>query len=119
MLLISRKDICLRTLPMPDFSGFVEAGLSSDTILCVRGLGFGRAGMTAPALRDKSDRKDSLSDANLSNALSKSNSVKGVEALLGDEATLIVMLLRLLLVPFDSTDRIDIRASLDNFDARL
>jgi hypothetical protein len=104
---------------MPDFSGFVEAGLSSATILCVRGLGFGRAGTTAPALRVKSDRKDSLSDANLNNALSKSNSPEGVDDLLGDEVAFIVMLLRLLFVPFDSTDRIDIRASLDNFENRL
>jgi hypothetical protein len=120
MLDISRKDICRRTLPIPDFNGLVDAGLSSAMIFCVRGRGFGRAGVIAPALRLRSDRKDSLSEANLSKALSKSKSVdEGVGDLLGEGAALIVMLLRLLLVPFGSTDRIDKRASADNLDRRL
>lgn len=119
MLLISRKDICLRTLPIPDFKGFTCGTVSSEVILCVRGLGLGRAGVIAPALKLRSDRKDSLSEANFSSALSKSKSPRK-EVLLGDELPLIVTLLRLLCVPFESdpVDRIDIRASLESFDKR-
>jgi hypothetical protein len=53
----------------------------------------------APALRLRSDRNESLSDANLKSALSKSKSSRNDEPR-GDCAPLIVKLLRLLLEPF-------------------
>lgn len=122
MLFISLKDMCLRTLPIPDFRGFVCGNCSSEMILCVLGLGFGRVFVMAPALRLRSDRKVSLSDANFSSALSKSKSPRN-EVLFGDAAPpapLIVMLLRLLWDPFgsDPDDRIDIDASFDSLDRR-
>ena len=45
---------------------------SSLTIFCVFGRGLGRLGITAPALKFRSDRNESLSDANFRKAFSKS-----------------------------------------------
>lgn len=59
-------------LPTPDF----KPALSSLIILCVFGLGLGRLGTTAPALRVRSDRNESRSEANFRNALSKSASFR-------------------------------------------
>lgn len=122
MLFISLKDICLRTLPIPDFRGFDCGTCSSEMILCVLGLGFGRVDVMAPAVRLRSVRNVSLSDANFNSALSKSKSPRK-DVLFGDAvppAPLIVMLLRLLFDPFgsDPDDRIDMDASLDSLDRR-
>lgn len=73
-LLISLKLMCLLTLPMLDFKPD-GAGVSSPLIFCV----FGRCLLLfdvviAPALRFRSERKESLSMAKLRKASSKSTS---------------------------------------------
>lgn len=103
-------------LPTPD----LRAALSSLTILWVFGRAFGRLGTTAPALRVKSVRKDSLSVANFRNALSKSMSLRFPVPLIW--MPLMVVLLRLLSVPLGSgereTEAMENRASSDNLDSR-
>ena len=71
-LVMSRKDILRLTLPMLGFNTL----LSSVTIFCVLGRGLGFGGTTAPALKVRSERNESLSDANLRNAFSKSMSLR-------------------------------------------
>lgn len=116
MLLMSRNDMRRLRLPTPDF----RTALSSPIILCVFGRGFGRLGITAPALRVRSAKKESLSEANLRNAFSKSTSFSAPVPLTWDP--LIVVLLRLLSVPFLSgmgeNDEIDSRASSESRDRR-
>jgi hypothetical protein len=85
----------------------------------VRGRGFGLAGVIAPALKLKSDRNDSLSEANFNRALSKSNSpLLGSRARLGEGVARTVILLRLLPEVFDSTERMERRASVESLDNR-
>lgn len=95
---MSRNDILRLILPTPDFSPLP----SSLTIRCVFGRGLGRLGTTAPALRLRSDRKDSLSEANFLSAFSKSTSLSPRAVPLIWEA-LMVALLRLLFVLFFET----------------
>ena len=71
ILFISRKEIRLRILPTPD----LRPAASSLTILCVFGLAFGLLGITAPALRVKSDKNESRWEANFFKAFSKSVSL--------------------------------------------
>lgn len=71
-LLMSRNEILRLMLPTPD----LDTVASSATILCVLGLGFGLFGTTAPALKVRSDRNESLSEANFRRAFSKSTSFK-------------------------------------------
>lgn len=103
-------------LPTPD----LRAALSSLTILWVFGRAFGRLGITAPALRVKSVKKDSLSVANFRNALSKSTSLRFPVPLIW--MPLMVVLLRLLSVPLGSgereTEAMESLASSDNLDRR-
>ena len=105
-------------LPTPDLSPPFSSVL---TILWVFGLAFGRLGTTAPALRVRSVKKESLSEANFRKALSKSTSLRLVVLPLTWIA-LMVVLLRLLSVPLRSgereTEAIDSLASSDNFDRR-
>jgi len=67
MLFMSLNDIRRLILPTPDLPG-----ISSLTIFCVFGRGFGRLGTTALALSVKSDKKESRCDANFFKAFSKS-----------------------------------------------
>lgn len=111
MLFMSRKDMWRRTLPMPDFNGFVEVGrcCSSAAGFCGRGRGRGRGCVMAPALKLRSDRKDSRSEANFIRALSKSKSELPLETWdvrLGEDAPRMVMLLRLLLDSLGSVMRV-------------
>ena len=114
MLFISRIAMCRRTLPIPERSRLPPEALSSETIFWVRRRDLGRElGVMAPALRLRSDKKDSLSEANFNNALSKSKfpASSRNEEFRGEVgppapplfppllAPLIVMLLRLLLEP--------------------
>lgn len=95
MLLMSLKDMCLRTVPMLDFNELT----SSATIFCVLGRGFGLFGTTAPALRVRSVKKESRSEANLRRASSKSASLRNELPVLAPfvlEAALMVRLLLLL-----------------------
>ena len=116
ILLMSRKDMRRLMLPTPDF----KPALSSLTILCVFGRGLGRLATTAPALRVRSDRNESRSDANFRNALSKSASFSVLVPLIW--IALMVVLLLLLSVPFLSgvgeNDEIDSRASSDSLERR-
>lgn len=68
MLLMSRNEIRRLMLPTPD----LRVKVSSLTIFCVFGRALGRFGMIAPALRVKSSKKESRSEANFRSALSKS-----------------------------------------------
>ena len=103
-------------LPTPDLG----AAPSSFTFLWVFGRGLGLFGTTAPALRVKSVRKDSLSVANFRNALSKSTSLRVPVPFIW--IPLMVALLRLLSVPLGSGERVteamDSLASSDNLDNR-
>ena len=117
ILFISRKEIRLRMLPTPD----LRPAASSLTIFCVLGRALGLLGNTAPALRVKSDRKESRWEANFFKAFSKSVSLsRRPLPLIWDP--LIVVLLRLLSVPFLSGERdkdvIDKRASSERLDSR-
>ena len=116
MLLMSLNDILRLILPTPD----LEMGGSSPTIFCVLGRGLGRFGSTAPALRDRSERNESLSLANFLSAFSKSASFR--DALPFACTPLIVTLLLLLSVPFlsaiDLIDWIESRASSDRRERR-
>lgn len=116
MLLISRNDMRRLILPTPDF----KPAFSSLMILCVLGRSFGRLGITAPALRVRSAKNESLSEANFRNAFSKSTSFSAPVPLTG--VALIVVLLLLLSVPFLSgvgeNDEIDNRASSESRDRR-
>lgn len=112
---MSLNEIRRRRLP-PDLR-------SSFTIFCVFGRAFGRLGMTAPALKDKSIKKDSLWEANFFKAFSKSVSFKPPPAPVPFTCNaLIVMLLRLLAVPFVLGDSckvdIDRRASSERLESR-
>jgi len=71
-LLISLNEILRLMLPTPD----LDTVASSATILCVLGLGFDRFGTTAPALNVRSERNESLSEANFRRAFSKSTSFR-------------------------------------------
>ena len=117
MLPMSLNDILRLMLPTPD----LETVASSATILCVLGLGFGRFGITAPALNERSERNESLSEANFRRALSKSTSFKGFVPFTW--TPLIVTLLLLLSEPCfsckDFMDWMDSRASSDRRDRRL
>ena len=117
MLVMSLKEIFRRKLPTPDF----EIVDSSATIFWVLARGFGRLGTTAPALRVKSDRKESLSEANFRRAFSKSASFSGPDPF--TRMPLIVALLLLLSVPFLSEvlriDCIESRLSSESRDIRL
>ncbi len=117
ILFISRKEIRLRMLPTPD----LRLIGSSLTILCVFGRALGLLGTTAPALRVKSDRNESRWEANFFKAFSKSVSLSRRPLPLIWEP-LIVVLLRLLSVPFLSGERdkdvMDKRASSERFDRR-
>ena len=99
-LVISLKEILRLTLPMLGFSTL----LSSLTIFCVLGRGLGFGGTTAPALKVRSERNESLSDANLRKAFSKSTSLSPPVLLIW--TALIVALLLLLSVPFFSEPRL-------------
>lgn len=113
---MSRNDMRRLIVPTPDF----KPAFSSLIILCVFGRGFGRLGITAPALRVRSAKNESLSEANLRNAFSKSTSFNRPAPLIW--GALIVVLLRLLSVPFRSgvgaNDEIDSRASSESRDRR-
>lgn len=115
-LLMSRKDMRRLILPTPDFM----PAFSSLIIRCGFGRGFGRLGITAPALRVRSAKNESRSEANLRNAFSKSTSFSTLVPLIW--AALIVVLLLLLSVPFLSgageNDEIDNRASSESRDKR-
>lgn len=115
-LLMSRNDMRRLMLPTPDF----KPAFSSLMIFCVFGRGFGRLGITAPAVRVRSAKNESLSEANLRNAFSKSTSFSTLVPLTW--VALIVVLLLLLSVPFLSrlgeNDEIDSRASSDSRDRR-
>lgn len=103
MLFKSRKDMCRRTLPILDLSKLpVGGGGSSETIFWVRTRDRGRVfGVMAPALKLRSVKKVSRSDVNLSSAWSKSKSSENMaEVRNGEEVSLTVTLLRLLLDPF-------------------
>lgn len=91
---MSLKETRRRMLPSPD----LRAEASSLTILWVLGLGFGRFGTIAPALKVRSERNESLSEANFRNALSKSWSFS--TPLPAICIPFIVALLLLLSVPF-------------------
>lgn len=93
MLVISRNDIRRRMLPTPDFI-VIESSLN---ILCVLGLDLVRMVGTTPAASDRSDRKESRSDANFRSAFSKSTSFNPPDPLAC--IPLIVVLLLLLSVP--------------------
>lgn len=116
-LFISLKEMRRLMLPIPDFN----SELSSLMILCVFGRGFGRLGITAPALRVRSVKNESRCDANFFSAFSKSVSLSPPPVPLTCIA-LIVVLLLLLSVPFLSGERdrddMDKRASSDKFDSR-
>lgn len=116
MLLMSRNDMRRLIVPTPDF----KPAFSSLMILCVFGRSFGRLGITAPALRVRSAKNESLSEANFRNAFSKSTSFSAPVPLTG--VALIVVLLLLLSVPFLSgvgeNDEIDSRASSESRDRR-
>lgn len=118
MLFMSRNDIRRRMLPTPDLR---PPPSSLFTILWVFGLALGRFGTTAPALRVKSVKKDSLSVANFRNALSKSTSLRLVVVPLICMPLMVVLLL-LLSVPLRSGERemeaIESLASSDNRDKR-
>lgn len=107
MLLI--VDIRLRMLPTPDDLVFA---ISSPSIFCVLGRGFGRfCGVAVPALNCISSRKLSRSDANLRRAFSKSASLRPDPPML---VPLIVALLLLLAVGLTSGPIVllmDLRAS--------
>ena len=115
-LLMSRKDKRRLMLPTPDLRPLG----SSLVIRLVFGRGFNLVGVIAPALSVKSERNESRSDANLRRALSKSTSLSPLGAL--SWKALIVMLLRLLSVPFRShdgaNDEMDRRASSESCDSR-
>ena len=107
----------LRILPTPD----LRPAASSLTIFCVFGLALGLLGTTAPALRVRSDRNESRWEANFFRAFSKSVSLSRRLWPL-TWGPLIVVLLRLLSVPFLSGERdkdvIDKRASSERVDRR-
>lgn len=104
-------------LPTPD----LRPAASSLTIFCVLGRALGLLGTTAPALRVRSDKNESRWEANFFRAFSKSVSFSRrlVPLIWGP---LIVVLLRLLSVPFLSGERdkdvIDRRASSERCDRR-
>lgn len=105
-------------LPTPDF---MPPPSSLLTILWVFGRAFGRLGTTAPALRVRSVKKESLSVANFRNALSKSTSLR-LDAVPLIWIPLMVVLLLLLSLPLRSGERvieaIESLASSDSRDRR-
>ena len=116
-LFMSLNEIRRLMLPTPDLSPV----LSSLTIFCVFGRGLGRLGITAPALRVRSDKNESRCAANFCSACSKSVSLSPPLVPLICIA-LIVVLLLLLSVPLWSGEKfsedIDKRASSERLERR-
>ena len=117
MLFMSLNDIRRLMLPTLAF----RPVLSSPNIFWVFSRGFGRLGTTAPALRVKSAKNDSRSEANFRSAFSKSASLRLPVPLSCTPLT--VTLLLLLSVPLCSGDReieaIESRASSESLESRL
>ena len=119
-LFMSLNEIRRLMLPTPDLSPV----LSSLIIFCVFGRGLGRLGITAPALKVRSDKNESRCAANFCSACSKSVSLSPPLVPLVPLIciALIVVLLLLLSVPLWSGEKlsedIDKRASSERLERR-